>query len=41
MIPLSLEERIISLADKFFSKDAESLTTEKSIDTIIATHRKF
>lgn len=41
MIPLSLEERIVSLADKFFSKDAESLTTEKSIDTIIAIHRKF
>lgn len=34
MLPISLEEKIICLADKFFSKNPESLTREKSIPEI-------
>lgn len=34
MVPISIEEKIICFADKFFSKEKESLFTEKSIDEI-------
>ncbi|MEW6447109.1 MAG: HD domain-containing protein [Bacillota bacterium] len=36
MVPVSIEEQIICFADKFFSKDKDSLFTEKSIDQIKA-----
>lgn len=35
MIPLSIEEKIICYADKFFSKNPDSLEREKDIDEII------
>jgi uncharacterized protein len=34
MLPLTIEEQIICYADKFFSKDAESLLKEKSLEKI-------
>jgi uncharacterized protein len=34
MIPLSVEEQIICFADKFFSKDAESLFQEKPLEKV-------
>jgi uncharacterized protein len=41
MIPLSVEEQIICFADKFFSKDAESLQKEKPLETVRAGIAKF
>jgi uncharacterized protein len=41
MLPVSTEEQIVCLADKFFSKDKEYLTNEKSIDQIRITQSKF
>lgn len=41
MIPVSIEEKIICFADKFYSKTPESLHTEKSIDDIIAILRQY
>lgn len=41
MLPLSEEEKIICLADKFFSKNPESLTQEKSIPQIRKSMQKF
>lgn len=35
MVPVSLEEIIISFADKFFSKTPDALGKEKSVDTIL------
>jgi uncharacterized protein len=34
MIPLTLEEEIIALADNFYSKSGEDLTKEKQLSTI-------
>jgi len=34
MVPISLEEKIISFADLFFSKDPERILYEKSITEI-------
>ncbi|HIE12867.1 MAG TPA: HD domain-containing protein [Desulfotomaculum sp.] len=34
MVPVSIEEQIICFADKFFSKDKDSLVKERSIDEI-------
>ena len=34
MLPLSIEEQIVCYADKFFSKDAEFLLKEKSLEKI-------
>lgn len=34
MVPVSLEEKVICFADKFFSKDRDSFFKEKSIDEI-------
>jgi uncharacterized protein len=36
MLPVSLEEKIICYADKFFSKRIESLSIEKSLDSVRA-----
>lgn len=36
MLPVSVEEKIICYADKFFSKRIESLSVEKSLDTVRA-----
>lgn len=36
MVPVSLEETIISFADKFFSKTPGSLGKEKRVDTILS-----
>jgi len=36
MLPVSLEEKIICYADKFFSKRIESLSVEKSLDAVRA-----
>lgn len=41
MLPLSAEEKIICYADKFFSKNPESLTREKSISEIRNSIAKF
>lgn len=41
MQPISVEEKIICLADKFFSKDKGSLMVEKSLNQIRADHLKF
>jgi len=35
MLPLSLEEKIICFADKFFSKNPDSIEKEKALDEII------
>ncbi|MGC2062601.1 MAG: HD domain-containing protein [Thermodesulfovibrionales bacterium] len=36
MLPVSIEEKIICYADKFFSKRIESLSVEKSLDAVRA-----
>lgn len=36
MLPLSLEEKIICVADKFFSKDTSEMHGERSLDTVIS-----
>lgn len=41
MSPISIEEQIISFADKFFSKNEEFLSKEKSIDKIRNELLKF
>ncbi len=41
MLPLSVEEKIICYADKFFSKNPDSLTKEKSVDEIIEQMKRF
>ena len=41
MQPQSLEEKIICFADKFFSKNSENLTVEKSIEQIQKSNLKF
>lgn len=41
MLPVSIEEKIICLADKFFSKNPASLTREKSIDEVRKSISKF
>lgn len=41
MSPISIEEQIISFADKFFSKNEEFLSEEKSIDKIRNELLKF
>tara|TARA_Y100000310_G_scaffold343886_1_gene453698 strand:- start:1666 stop:2211 length:546 start_codon:yes stop_codon:yes gene_type:complete len=41
MIPLTVEEEIIALADSFFSKNAEDLTKEKDLETIRKGLAKF
>jgi uncharacterized protein len=35
MVPVSIEEQIICFADKFFSKNPDSMGKEKSVDDII------
>jgi len=41
MIPISIEEQIICFADKFFSKNKESLSKEKNLDKIRTDLLKF
>lgn len=41
MYPMSIEEQIICFADKFFSKNEEFLTKEKSLDEIRTSLLKF
>ena len=41
MLPISIEEQIICFADKFFSKNEEFLTKEKSLDKIRKGLLKF
>ena len=41
MIPISLEEKIICFADKFFSKDEESLLMEKPLEKVRMGIAKF
>lgn len=41
MIPISVEEKIICLADKFFSKNKTGLVKEKSLSEIRSSHQKF
>lgn len=41
MLPLSLEEKIICYADKFYSKNPVSLTSEKNISQIRNSLKKF
>lgn len=40
MLPLSIEEKIICYADKFFSKNPGHLTDEKPLDRIIAEMKR-
>lgn len=41
MVPISLEEQIICLADKFFSKSEDSLSTEMSLEKITSILSKY
>ena len=41
MIPVSVEEKIICLADKFFSKNKDCLVKEKSLNEIRINYQKF
>lgn len=41
MNPVTIEEEIISLADKFFTKDTKQLTKEKSIEGMITGQEEF
>ena len=41
MMPVSIEEEIICFADKFFSKSAEDLSKEKSVDEVRKEQLRF
>jgi uncharacterized protein len=41
MLPLSLEEKIICVADKFFSKDEVSSHEERSLDRVITVVKRY
>ncbi len=41
MIPVTIEEQIVSYADKFFSKDPESSHKEKTVEEILTTLSKY
>lgn len=41
MLPLSLEEKIICVADKFFSKDEASRHEERSLDRVITVVKRY
>ena len=41
MIPVSVEEQIICYADKFFSKNGEMDSNEKSVEDILTTLRRY
>ncbi len=41
MLPISIEEKIICYADKFFSKSSNGSTKEKSISQILAGLRRY
>ena len=41
MMPVSIEEEIVCFADKFFSKSAEDLSKEKSVDEVRKEQLRF
>lgn len=41
MMPLSLEEKIIAFADKFFSKESDGSVKERTVDEIILDLSKY
>ena len=41
MIPVSIEERIVSYADKFFSKNGLLVETEKSVEEILRSLTRY
>jgi len=41
MVPVSLEEKIIAFADKFYSKDPDGKIREKSVEEIIKELKKY
>ncbi|MBN2319246.1 MAG: HD domain-containing protein [Acidobacteria bacterium] len=41
MIPLSIEERIICYADKFFSKNGRKTETEKSVEEVLRNIARY
>jgi uncharacterized protein len=41
MLPVTIEEKIVCFADKFFSKTAEDLTQPKPLDKIMKSLRKY
>lgn len=41
MVPESIEEKIICVADKFFSKDPVGMKNEKTIDEVVAKLRSY
>ncbi|GMQ79602.1 MAG: HD domain-containing protein [Thermodesulfobacteriota bacterium] len=41
MVPISIEEQIICFADKFFSKNGEPDDSEKSVEDILNTLRRY
>lgn len=41
MLPLSLEEKIICVADKFFSKNGKSNHEERSLDRVIKVIKRY
>ena len=41
MVPISIEEQIICFADKFFSKNGEMDNSEKSVEDILNTLRRY
>jgi uncharacterized protein len=41
MVPISIEEQIICFADKFFSKNSEMNSREKSLEDILNTLRRY
>ncbi|NNF97795.1 MAG: phosphohydrolase [Desulfobacteraceae bacterium] len=41
MIPVTMEEKIICYADKFFSKSGSASSREKSVDEVIATLERY
>lgn len=41
MLPVSLEEKIVCYADKFFSKNGEGVAREKTVDGVVASLEPF
>jgi len=41
MLPESIEEKIICFADKFFSKDPDSMENEKTIEEVMAKLKRY
>ena len=41
MVPVSIEEQIICYADKFYSKNGQDVATEKSVEDIIESLKRY